>query len=39
MSPSNRRLMVLILAGLPVYAWFHAEQRRTKALAREGGSL
>jgi Flp pilus assembly protein TadB len=30
--------IVLILAGLPVYAWFHAEQRRTKALAREGGS-
>jgi APA family basic amino acid/polyamine antiporter len=31
--------IVLILAGLPVYAWFHAEQRRTKALARDGGSL
>ena len=31
--------IVLILAGLPVYAWFHAAQRRTKALAREGGSL
>ena len=31
--------LVLILAGLPVYAWFHAAQRRTKALAGEGGSL
>jgi basic amino acid/polyamine antiporter, APA family len=31
--------IVLILAGLPVYAWFHAAQRRTKALAGEGGSL
>ena len=30
--------IVLILAGLPVYAWFHAEQRRTKALAGGGGS-
>jgi len=30
--------IVLILAGLPVYAWFHAAQRRTQALAREGGS-
>ena len=31
--------IVLILAGLPVYAWFHAAQRRAQALAREGGSL
>ena len=28
---------IKILAGLPVYAWFHAAQRRTQALARDGG--